>query len=247
MEAIAGTEEILRGERPQGVNSASMLNVLRKQALASRSAIIQTWDESLQNVGSALLQEVSAHIKDDPRYAQRIKILAREKGSSFAVERFSGTDISDNVIVRVDTASQAMVSREAKQQMALEVMQYAPGLAQLPVTLQAKIMDALGWGDALTPKGPDISRAQTLIGFLKSNRFDLCVPFPEDDPYVLHEFLVEQLKKEETFDWAREQVAKLDELIKYYYAEIMKIEMDKIAQQQQMMAEQAQAMEAGKV
>ena len=245
MEAIAGTEEILRGERPQGVNSASMLNVLRKQALASRSAIIQTWDESLQNVGSALLQEVSSHIKDDPRYAQRIKILAREKGSSFAVERFSGTDISDNVIVRVDTASQAMVSREAKQQMAIEVLQYAPGLMQLPATLQAKIMDALGWSDALTPKGPDISRAQTIIGFLKSNRFELCMPFPEDDAYVLHEFLVEQLKKEETFDWSREQVTKLDELIKYYYAEIMKIEMDKIQMQNQLAMQQSQAVAAG--
>jgi hypothetical protein len=51
MEAIAGTEEILRGQRPAGVTSATMLEVLRKQALASRSSILQSWDESLQKEG----------------------------------------------------------------------------------------------------------------------------------------------------------------------------------------------------
>lgn len=235
MEAIAGTEEVLRGERPQGVNSASMLSVLRKQALASRSAIIQSWDESLQLVGSAMLQEVASHVKADDRYAQRLKVLAREKASTFAIERFSGEDLSDNVVVRVDTASQAMVSREAQQQRAIEVLQYAQGLASLPPTLQAKIIDQLGWPDALTPKGADITRAQTLISFIKSNRFDLCIPFPEDDAYVLHEFLVEQLKKESTIDMSMEQVQKLVELIQYYEAEIQRIEMERIKFQQQMM------------
>src|SRR3990167_2973943 len=54
MESIAGTESILRGERPTGVNSAAMIEVLRKQALASRSATLQSWDEALQDVGSRL-------------------------------------------------------------------------------------------------------------------------------------------------------------------------------------------------
>lgn len=241
MEAISGTEEVLRGERPQGVNSASMLSVLRKQALASRSAILQTWDESIQTLGSAILQEVAEHIKDDPQYAARLKILAREKGSSFAIERFSGADISDNVIVRVDTASMAMVSREARQQRAIEVLQYAQGLVALPPTLQAKIIDDLGWPDGMAVKSADITRAQTLISFMKSNKFEYCVPFPEDDAYVIHEFLVDQLKAENTLDWSKEQFTKLIELINYYQAEIVRIEQSRIAMQQQLQTQAAMA------
>jgi hypothetical protein len=115
MESIAGTEDILRGQRPTGVNSAAMLDTLRKQALASRSAILQSWDESIQATGTSLLQEVIRHIDEDDRYKQRINVLAREKASSFTIDQFAATNLSDNVQVRVDTASQAMVSREAKQ------------------------------------------------------------------------------------------------------------------------------------
>lgn len=236
MEAMAGTEDVLRGQRPTGVNSAAMLDVLRKQALSSRSAILQAWDESLQHVGTSILQEVTKHVRGDSRYEERLKILSREKASRFTIKAFTGTDLSDNVVVRVDTASQAMVSKEAKQARAIEVMQYAPGLVQLPVTLQKKLIDDLGWPDTMNPKSQDINRAQILLGFVKSNRFELCVPFPEDDPYVLHEFLVEDMKSEGFIDYAQEQQMKIIELIGMYQMEIERIEKAQIKMQMDMAA-----------
>lgn len=224
MEAMAGTEEILRGQRPTGVTSAAMLDVMRKQALASRSAILQSWDESLETTGGAFLQETAKHIKDDPRYSERIRILAREKASRFSIERFSGMDLSDNVRVRVDTASMAMVSQEAKQSRAIEVMQYAPGLMTLPAPLRAKLVQDLGWDDALTPQGRDIMRAQTLISFIRGDRMDIAVPFPEDNPYVIHEFMVDEMMKEGFMDWPQPQQQKLLELIQHYRDEIIHIE-----------------------
>lgn len=220
IEMIAGTEDVLRGERPTGVNSASMLDVLRKQALSSRSAILQAWDESLQQTGSAILQEVIKHVSADFHYEERLKILSREKASSFTIKSFSGADLSDNVIVRVDTASQAMVSKEARQQRALEIIQYAPGFVQLPNPLQAKLISELGWPDTLTPKSPDIQRAQILLSLIKNNRFELAIPFPEDDAEVLHDLLVEDFKSEAFFDYPQDQQQKLIELIEYYKNEI---------------------------
>ena len=224
MEAIAGTEDVLRGQRPTGVNSAAMLDVLRKQALSSRSAILQAWDESLQHVGTSILQEVIKHIKADARYEERLKILSREKASRFTINGFTGSDLSDNVIVRVDTASQAMVSKEAKQARAIEVLQYGPGLVNMPLTLQKKLMDELGFPDSMSPKSPDIQRAQILLSLIKNNRFDIAIPFPEDDPYVIHEFLVEDMKSEPFMDYPQEQQVKLIELMDYYKNEIVRIE-----------------------
>jgi hypothetical protein len=237
MEAIAGTEEILRGERPSGVTSAAMLDALRKQALASRSATLQEWDESLQETGTSLLQEVVKHVKNDPRYAERVRILAREKLSRVAVEKFSGTDLSDNVVVRVDTASMALVSREARQQRALEFLQYAPNFIQLPTILREKILDWLNFDADLKPQGPDINRCKNMIQWIKDGRFDLAIPFPEDDPYIFHELLVAQLKDEEYIDWRIESQKVLIQVIDYYKSQIILLERQRMAMEQQMQAQ----------
>lgn len=234
MEAIAGTEEILRGERPAGVTSAAMLDALRKQALASRSATLQEWDESLQEVGTSMLQETVKHIRNDPRYAERIRVLAREKLSRIAVDKFSGTDLSDNVVVRVDTASLALLSREAKQQRALEFLQYAPSFMQLPLVLREKLLDWLNFDADLKPQGPDINRCKSMIQWIKDSRFELAVPFPEDDPYVFHELMVAEMKSEEYLDWNLQSQQTLIQLMQYYQSQILIIERQKLAMQQEM-------------
>jgi hypothetical protein len=178
-----------------------------------------------------MLQEVIKHVKADARYEERLKILSREKASRFTIKSFTGADLSDNVIVRVDTASMAMVSKEAKQARAIEIMQYAPGLVALPLTLQKKLMDDLGWPDSMSPKSPDIQRAQIILSLVKNNRFDLAVPFPEDDPYIMHEFLVEDMKMESFMDYPQEQQIKIFELMEYYKGEIVRIEQAQLKMQ----------------
>ena len=241
MESIAGTEEILRGQRPTGVNSAAMLDALRKQALASRSAILQQWDESLQKVGSAMLQEVIKHVGNDPRYAERIRVLSREKASNIAIQDFAGTNISDNVAVRFDTASMAMVSKEARQARAIEFLQYGEALMSLPLTLQQHVLQELGYPDKLDPKGPDTTRARDMIALIKHGRHDLVVPFPEDDPYVFHELLVNEMKAQSFLDLPPDQQQLLIKMIEEYRRTIellqkqemkMRMEMAAIAQQQ---------------
>jgi hypothetical protein len=236
MEAIAGTEQILRGERPVGVNSAAMVDILRKQALASRSAILQAWDESLQDCGSALLQEVIKHVGEDERYKARIALLARENKSQFNVDHWSGTALSDNINIIVDTASLALVSKEAKQARAMELIKNAPMLMQLPARFRSQLVDELGWPDALQPQGADIARAKTMISYIKNNRFELAIPMAEDDPFVMHELLVAEMKKPTFVDLREEQAMKLYELIKIYETMIQRVEMQQVQFQAQMAA-----------
>jgi len=234
LEDVAGTEQILRGERPTGTTSGSMLAVLRNQALAAKSPTLQSFDESMQQQASALLQETKKHIKDDERYRRRISILARERASTFSVEKFSGTHISDNVNVKIDTVSQAMFAKEAKAQRAIEVMQYAPGLIQLPTALQAKLLEDLGWPDQLMPQGSDVARARMLIQFTKDGRFDLAIPMPEDDPYVIHTMLAEQVKSEGALNWSAEVLQHFFMLMDHYQMQIQQIEAERMQMVQMM-------------
>lgn len=234
MENVAGTELVLKGERPTGVTSAAMLSLMRNQALASRSPTLQAWDESLQAVGSSLLMETKKHIGEDESYRRRIMILARDKASWVSVERYSGTMISDNVNVKIDTVSQALFSKEAKQERAIEVMQYAPGMVQMPAAFQAKLLEDLGWPDVLSPKGEDVSRARMLIQFAKSKRFDLAVPIPEDDPYIIHEMLVAEIKSEAALNYESDVLMVLYQLIAHYRDAIQRAEQAKLQMQMQM-------------
>ncbi len=237
MESIAGTEEILRGQRPSGVTSATMLDVLRKQALASRSSTLQSWDESLQELGALMLQVTIRNVKSDHRYAERIRILAREKHSRLTIEKFSGTDLSDNVIVRVDTASLALVSKEAKEQKALEFMQYAPGLMQLPLQIRQAIIEELGFGKAMTPQGPDVERAKMMIQWIKQGEVERLQPFPEDDPYIFVELLANEMKSDAFWDLDEQQAGALLKLLGVYK---QALQVQQEAEMKMMMLQQGQ-------
>ena len=234
MEAIAGTEEILRGQRPPGVNSASMLNVLRNQALASRSAILQAWDESLQEEGSFILQEMIKNIREDPRYADGLRIIARNKQSSLTINTFSGTNLSDNVNIKIDTASMALSSKEAREQKILEFMQYLPNLMAVPTTLRTAIFDELGLKNQIEPQGPDVQRAKRMLSWIRQGDFTRVIPFVEDDPYVFYEIFTTEIKKDGFYNLNQQQQMMIIALIDTYKQRIEAMELQQMKLQQMM-------------
>ena len=240
MESIAGTQEILNGERPVGVNSAAMVDILRKQALASRSATLQEWDESHQELGELMLQTTIRHVRNDVRYLERIKILAREKHSTVAIEAFSGENLSDNVIVRVDTASLALVSKEAREAKMIEVLQYLPNLQAIEdIGLRQAILDELGLKKALMPSGPDVNRAKKMVSLIKQGRFDRIAMTPEDDPYIFKTLLVNEMKNDGYIDMPQDQQEMIIKLIEIYSRQV-----ELLQEQERMMMEQQIAMQA---
>lgn len=235
MESIAGTQEILNGERPVGVNSAAMVDILRKQALASRSATLQEWDESHQEMGELMLQTTIRHIKDDPRYLERIRILAREKHSTLSIESYAGTDLSDNVVVRVDTASLALVSKEAREAKMIEILQYLPNLMAIEdIGLRQAVLDELGIKEALKPSGPDVNRAKKMVSLIKQGKFDRITMLQEDDATIFRVILVGEVKGDGFIDLPSEQQAKFIEMIDLYNRQIS---LQQIQEKREMMAQ----------
>jgi len=220
MDVIAGTQEILRGENPVGSRSGSMLEILRRQALSSKAPILQAWDESLEEEGSFLLQEVVKNIREDPRYLERLRVIAREKKSRLTLQSFSGIDLSDNVIVSIDTVSMASISKEAKEAKAIEVLQYAGGLMALPPGLRISLISELGWGYSLQPQGSDVERAKSLISWIKQGQFERVVPMPDDDPEVFVEILKKELQSDAIWDLDEQQWQMLIKLLDIYKKEL---------------------------
>jgi hypothetical protein len=234
MEAIAGTEEILRGQRPAGVNSAAMIDILRKQALAGRSSILQEWDEALQKEGSIILQETIKHIRNDERYAQRLRVLARDKVSTLAIRSFSGSDLSDNVIVKIDTASMALSSKEARQAKAIEMVQYASGLANMEPLLKAKVLEEIGYEDTLIPSGPDVERCKRVMAWIRQEAYAMIIPMPEDDPFIFYAMLAEEMKSDGFNNLNEQQQMMLLALVDLYKKQVEKIQQQQMAQQMAM-------------
>jgi hypothetical protein len=235
MEGIAGTEEILRGQRPTGVNSAAMIDILRKQALAARSPILQEWDEALQLEGSIILQEVIKHIRNDTRFAQRLRILARDRVSTLAIQSFSGSDLSDNVQVHIDTASMALSSKEARQAKAIEMIQYAAGLENMDPALRAKILTEMGYEDTMIPQGVDVERGKRIMAWIRQSAFERIVPFPEDDPFLLYQMFVDEMKSDAFNNLNEEQQMMLLTLIDLYKQQIEMRQEQQMRQQMEMM------------
>jgi hypothetical protein len=231
MEAIAGTEEILRGQRPTGVNSAAMIDILRKQALAGRSSILQEWDEALQKEGSIILQETIKHIRNDDRYAERLRVLARGKVSTLAIRSFSGSDLSDNVIVKIDTASMALSSKEARQAKAIEMVQYAAGLANMEPLLKAKVLEEIGYEDTLIPSGPDVERVKRIMAWIRQEAYKMIIPMPEDDPFIFYGMLAEEMKSDGFNNLNEQQKMILLALVDLYKKQVEQRQMQMMQQQ----------------
>jgi hypothetical protein len=157
---------------------------------------LQEWDEALQKEGSIILQEVIKHIRNDDRYAERLRILARDKSSTLAIRSFSGADLTDNVIVHIDTASMALSSKEAKQAKAIELIQYWSNVQGMPSGLQTKILEEIGYEDALIPQGADVARGKRLMALIRQEAYEMIMPYPEDDPFVMYGMFVEEMKSD---------------------------------------------------
>jgi len=241
MEQIAGTEQILRGERPPGVNSAAMIDIMRRQALASRSPTLQEWDECLEEEGTLLLQVAKRFVGSDPMMIERLRILAREKHSTLAIKNFSGADLSDNVVVRVDTASLALASKEAREAKMIEVLQYLPNVMAIDdIGLRQAILDELGLKKALMPSGPDVNRAKKVISLIKQGRGDMVYMLQEDDFGIFHALLVNEMKSDGFLDMPSEQQQQIIGLANIY---MRQMQLRMLQQQQQMEAAmQVQAM-----
>ena len=110
----------------------------------------------------------------------------------------------------------ALVSKEAREQKVLEMLQYLPNLEAVDPVLAAAIIEELGLKDKLQPNSPDVTRAKRMLALIRQADFERVIPFPEDDPYIFHDLLVAEFKSDAFYNLNQQQQGILLGMIQIY-------------------------------
>jgi len=148
-------------------NSADMLQFLRTQALQSKDAVFQEYEEVLQDVASDIVKTVIEFYSDPELEALKVKVLASNRNlSTFSFESLKRMDLRDNTTVKFDIRSKVMVEPEAKAENAKMLIQYlGPALNPLQ---QDTLFRAMYLDELVADTNVDVERARRQIAQIKS-------------------------------------------------------------------------------
>jgi hypothetical protein len=134
----------------------------------------------------------------------------------------------------------ALSSKEAKQAKAIELIQYASNLQGMPPALQARILEEMGYEDALIPQGADVARAKRIMAWVRQEAYQMIVPMPEDDPFILYGMFVEEMKSDGFHNLNEQQQMVLLALVDLY-KQMSEQRQQEMMQMQMMQAQMQQA------
>jgi hypothetical protein len=139
------------------------------------------------------------------------------------------------VQVHIDTASMALSSKEARQAKAIEMIQYAAGLENMDPALRSKILTEMGYEDTMIPQGVDVERGKRIMAWIRQSAFERIIPIPEDDPFILYQMFVDEMKSDGFHNLEEEQQLMLLTLIDLYKRQIEMRQEQAMRQQMEMM------------
>jgi len=168
IQKISGINEIMQGNQPNpNVRSGAMLDFLKSQALQSKTAIFQGFEEGLQEVAKNILIEISIGLTDmDHPLSKRITMAARNH-AAMAIQHFQGADLRDNTMVRFDIASAILKSPEAKEQKAQEFLQYAGSLGILGPQEIRRVASIMGLEELMAGQNLHIQKVRRMVSLIK--------------------------------------------------------------------------------
>src|SRR5574338_1491695 len=186
IQEISGMNQIMMGNTPANVRSGAMLDFLKRQALQSKSAIFQNFEEGLERLAQNILIEVATNLEEeDSDLTQRIQVAAREH-SGLAIQAFTGADLRDNTVVELDISSKMMTSPEAKQETAQSILQYY-GQNVTPIQFN-RIAAAMGIEEFAREENLHVTRARRMISLIKAGHLEAGLTIPGvDNPAIFAE------------------------------------------------------------
>jgi hypothetical protein len=215
IELIAGTAGMLGNEMGSGMRAASMLDILKKNAMAAKTNFFQGLEESIESVGQNILIEVSVNVAEaDEQMTNRIRAAAREH-SLAAIKSFVGRDLRDNVFVKIDIASRLLRTIEAEREQLLQWFQFKQG--QLDPTEASVFVEKMGWSEFSKKDGPDYRRARKMVSRISDGDLAAFRPIDGlDNPTIFMEVFREELLSDRVNDYPEPVVAKLFEAFDAY-------------------------------
>ena len=159
MKDISGAIDILRGDRPPGVNAASALNMLYEVGTGKIYPVLDRWKMFIEEDQKKQLKLVATKYKEPrPQFIKMLKSLNTEL-SDLEINQFLGTDLHDNYNVRIEANSNIPKLESARDARKMELAQM--GVLQLDNPLnRSQFLQDMGIDGYDTDVGPDQKRAQ---------------------------------------------------------------------------------------
>jgi hypothetical protein len=93
----------------------------------------------------------------------------------------------------------------------------------------------MGYEDTMIPQGVDVERGKRIMAWIRQGAFERIVPFPEDDPFILYQMFVDEMKSDAFHNLEEEQQMMLLTLIDLYRQQIEMRQEQQMRQQMEMM------------
>lgn len=113
---ISGQHEVSKGQVPPGVTAATAISFLQERDESKLSPTFDSLEEAIEKTARLAL----IYVKDFWSVERTIKVTGPD--GSFDVMAFKGSDLGDNVDLRVEAGSALPVSKAAKQALLMDLM-----------------------------------------------------------------------------------------------------------------------------
>jgi hypothetical protein len=168
---VMGAIDILKGDRPPGVNAASALSLLYEVGTGKLFPILDRWKKFVENDQKKQLKCVAKGYKE-PREDFIAALKAKNTDlSDEMISRFIGTELRDNCNVIVEAGSNIPKLQAAQQSRLMEMAQVGSLNLELPPNRMEfnRQMGITGFDNDV---GPDIKRAEWENDLLDGSRFN---------------------------------------------------------------------------
>lgn len=156
---ITGAVDILKGDRPPGVNAASALNLLYEVGTGKLFPILDRWKMFVESDQKKQLRIIAQKYKEPRPEFIRILKMKNTELSEQEINEFIGTDLNDNCNVVVEAGSNIPKLQAAKQGMLVELAQMGMLNLQQPGN-RMQFQQDMGISGYDSDIGPDTKRAE---------------------------------------------------------------------------------------
>lgn len=206
---IAGDNLVLHGERPEGVSTASGLQLLMEQSAGKFGPYYINWEKFFEKGQQKKLLLIARNYVDErPDFLAKIKHFARNT-NDIDIKNFVGSDLRDNFTIRIEAGSSIPRSKLVEQQQLLDMQQR--GLLgdvspQANPVANQQFLEKFGIRQFQGITNPDLVKANYVIGVLKQidegklpqEDYPPFLPFENVDIHM--NTLVDEMKKPEFKD-----------------------------------------------
>jgi len=218
---VAMYNEIMSGNNPSGVNTATGYNLLHEQTFSKFSPILQRWEKFVENGQQKKLLLIQKKYKE-PRPQLISRMRALNKGNTdFEIKDFIGADLRDNINIRIESGSTMARSQVAEQQTLMDLLK-SNMLGDITPhgnpEANTEFLQKFGATKFSSAINNDVLMARHIVRILyKLNRGETDEPYPPvrvfDNLQIHLKILTDEMKKPGFKDEAGAFQKRLDELL----------------------------------